>query len=124
MKNAALDELKAIMGIGSRFGTPWRPVEQGAVERMHQEASRERGLLLLEVFRCFGTEWASVLPALEFLLYTTPRADTGVCPRDLDRRWSLATPLERVLLLFQVPAQTSVSEVARAEFAGFVSSGA
>ena len=89
------------------------------MERIHQEAARERGLLLLEVFRCFGTEWASVLPALEFLLYTTPRADTGLCPRDLDRRWSLATPLEREMLLFSVPEKTAISEVARAEFAGF-----
>ena len=40
MKNAAMDELKALMGIGPRFGTPWRPVEQGAVERIHQKAAR------------------------------------------------------------------------------------
>ena len=90
MRNAAMAELKALMNIGSRFGTPWRPVEQGAVERQHQEASRERGLLLLEVFKAFGTEWASMLPACEFLLYNTPRGDSGLTPRDLDRRWSLA----------------------------------
>eukprot|EP00969_Alexandrium_andersonii_P345701 15279922-Alexandrium_andersonii.AAC.1 len=62
MRNAALAEVKALLGVAARYGTPWRPVEQAPVERSHVEAMRERGILLNDVFKAFGHEWASVLP--------------------------------------------------------------
>ena len=38
---------------------------------------------------------------VEYLIYNTPGAH-GFTPRDIDRRWSAATPLERDLQPFQV----------------------
>eukprot|EP00969_Alexandrium_andersonii_P149937 6630806-Alexandrium_andersonii.AAC.1 len=74
------------MCIRDSFGTPWRLVEQAPVERSHVEAMRERGILLNDVFKAFGHEWASLPPVCEFLLYSTPRSSTGLTPRDADRR--------------------------------------
>ena len=39
-KNILMQEYCAIMGIGRRFGTPWRPVEQGLVEGVHKETQK------------------------------------------------------------------------------------
>ena len=50
------------------------------MERSHQEAMRERGILLNDVFRAFGHEWSSMLPVCEYLLYNIPRGDTGLTP--------------------------------------------
>ena len=46
---------------------------------------------------------------LEFVVYNTPGAH-GLTPRDIDRRWSIATPLERLLQTFQVNELEPVSE--------------
>ena len=35
-KNALMAEYAALVGIGHRFGTPWRPMEQGLVEGVHR----------------------------------------------------------------------------------------
>ena len=35
--NSLMQEYVAVVGIRHRFGAPWRPVEQGGVERVHQE---------------------------------------------------------------------------------------
>eukprot|EP00969_Alexandrium_andersonii_P372854 15482695-Alexandrium_andersonii.AAC.1 len=88
MRNAALSEVKALLGVATRYGAPWRPVEQAPVEGSHFEAVRERGILLNDVFKAFGHERASVLPVCMFFLYNTPRSSTGLTPRDVDRRWS------------------------------------
>jgi len=47
------------------------------VERSHQEAMRERGLLLRDVFQSFAGDWVELLPVVEFVLYNSPRLDTG-----------------------------------------------
>ncbi len=46
-------------------------------------------------------EWTELLPVVEFTVYNTP-GPHGYTPRDVDRRWSMATPLERELQTFQV----------------------
>ena len=36
-KNVLMQEYSALMGIGRRFSTPWRPMELGKNERVHRE---------------------------------------------------------------------------------------
>eukprot|EP00969_Alexandrium_andersonii_P216587 9566521-Alexandrium_andersonii.AAC.1 len=74
----------------------WRPVEQGIVERSHQELQKVLGMLVSDVLRAYPEEWTEFLPAVEFMIYTTP-GPHGYAPRDLDRRWSLALPLAKDL---------------------------
>ncbi len=69
-------------------------MEQGLVERCHQELQKLLGLLITDVVRSYPSEWTELLPVVEFMLYTMPGAH-GYCPRDVDRRWSSALPLER-----------------------------
>ena len=38
--NYLMQEFVALVGIRHRFGAPWRPVEQGGVERVHQEMQK------------------------------------------------------------------------------------
>ena len=99
-KNMLMAEFTALVGIRQKFGTQWRPVEQAAVERCHQELQKLLGLLMQDVLKAFPTEWSELLPVVEFLIYNTP-GPHGMTPRDLDRRWSAAHPLEKELAPFE-----------------------
>ena len=74
------------------------------------------GILVHGVFKAFPGEWGELLPVVEFLLYKTPQRNTGLTPRDLDRAWSLSTPLERELLPFQLAESEPLSEMAQRQF--------
>jgi len=114
-KSVLMTEFMALLGVRHRFGTAWRPMEQGIVERSHQETQKILGMLLTDVLRSYRAEWAELLVVVEFLVYTTP-GPHGYAPRDLDRRWSLAVPLEKELQAFQVLDFEPVSEYARKLF--------
>ena len=94
LKNALMAEYSALIGLGHRFGTPWRPMEQGLVEGKHRETQKVMGMLVNDVMQCFPNETGELLHVVEFIIYNTPGAH-GYTPRDVDRRWSLATPLEK-----------------------------
>ena len=46
LKNANMTEYVSLIGIGRRFGTPWRPMEQGLVEGMGVQTQRMFGMLV------------------------------------------------------------------------------
>jgi hypothetical protein len=111
-KNTLMQEFTALMGMRQRFGTAWRPMEQGIVERSHQELQKILGMLLVDVLRSYQSEWTELLPVVEFLVYNTP-GPHGFTPRDIDRRWSCAIPLEKELQPFQVLDFEPVTEHAK-----------
>ena len=94
---------------------PWRPVEQGTVERLHQITQQVMGMLVLEVLKANPADWSAMFPVIEFVVYNTP-GPHGYTPRDLDRRWSLATPLEKELQPFQVMDFEPVTDWAKEVF--------
>ena len=102
LKNAIMREYTALCGMGRRFGGPWRPMEQGLVENAHKETQKLYGLLVVDVMKSFPTEIEELTHVVEYLVYNTPGVH-GYTPRDLDRRWSAASPLERDLQPFRVP---------------------
>ena len=53
MKNALMAEYAALVGIGDRFGTPWRPMEQGLVEGKHRETQKIMGMLVKDILRFY-----------------------------------------------------------------------
>ena len=55
------------------------------------------GILILDVVRTARSYWSELLVVVEFMLYTTP-GPHGFTPRDIDRRWSVRSPLEKELL--------------------------
>ena len=102
-KNALLKEYTSLVGLGHRFGTPYRPVEQGLVENKHKETQKIMGMLVKDIMQCFPNETGELLHVVEFVVYNTP-GPHGYTPREIDRRWSLATPLDKELQPF-APAQ-------------------
>ena len=86
-------EYTALVGLNRRFGTPWRPMEQGLVEGAHKETQKIMGIMVKDVMQCFPNETGELQYVIEFVVYNTP-GPHGLTPRDIDRRWSLATPLE------------------------------
>ena len=101
LKNALMSEYSALIGLGHRFGTPWRPMEQGLVEGVHQETQKVTGMLVKDIMQCVPNETGELQYVVEFVVYNTP-GPHGYTPRDIDRRWSMATPLERELQPFTV----------------------
>ena len=43
LKNMLMQEYTALVDLGRRFGTPWRPMEQGLVEGVHLETQKIMG---------------------------------------------------------------------------------
>ena len=80
-RNLLMSEYTALIGIRHRFGTAWRPMEQGTVERVHQELQQIMGMLVVDVLRSYRSEWTELLPVVEFILYNTP-GPHGYTPRD------------------------------------------
>ena len=117
-KNTVMAEFTALVGLKHKFGAPWRPVEQAGVERVHQEVQKILGILTQEVCRSFPDEWTELLPVVEFTIYNTP-GPHGFSPRDLDRRWSLGTGLEKDLQPFQVLDFEPISDWASTLFAQY-----
>ena len=84
-------------------------MEQGLVEVSHQETQRVMGILVKDVMKCFPYESGELLRVVEYIVYNTPGAH-GYTPRDIDRRWSLASPLERALQPFTVSEMEPISD--------------
>ena len=110
-----MEEYTALLGFGQKFGVAWRPMEQGIVERSHQDLQKILGMLVTDIIKSYATEWTELLVVVEFLVYTTPGAH-GYAPRDLDRRWSLALPLEKELQPLGLHEFEPVSEFAKEAF--------
>ena len=101
LKNILMAEYSSMIGLGHRFGTPWRPMEQGLVESKHKETQKIMGMLVKDIMQCFPNEIGELTHVVEFVIYNTP-GPHGYTPRDIDRRWSLATPLDKELQPFSV----------------------
>ena len=110
--NAIMAEYCALVGIGRRLGTPYRPMEQGAVEGLHKETQKILGMLMQDVFKCLPNECGELIHVLEFVVYNTP-GPHGYTPRDIDRRWSMSSPLERELQPFQISEFEPVDQYLR-----------
>ena len=85
LKNAIMSEYTALLGMGRKFGGPWRPMEQGLVENSHKETQKVYGMLVTDIMKCFPNEVEELTYVVEFIVYNTPGA-REFTPRDLDRR--------------------------------------
>ena len=62
LKNALLAEYTALVGMNHRFGTAFRPMEQGLIERNRQEFQKILGMLVVDVLRSYPSEWSELTP--------------------------------------------------------------
>ena len=118
LKNALMAEYCALVGLGRRFGTPWRPVEQGLIEGEHNATLKIYGMLVKDVMQCFPNETGELRHVVEFIVYNTP-GPHGYTPRDIDRRWSLAMPLEKEMQPFTVCEFEPMSEYVAKLFSNY-----
>ena len=117
-RSVLMQEYIALLGARHKMGTAWRPMEQGVVERAHQELQKILGMLVTDVLQSYKSEWSDLLVIVEFLVYTTP-GPHGYTPRDLDRRWSLAVPLEKDFMPMEMNTFEQVSDFTRALFENY-----
>jgi hypothetical protein len=117
-KNALIQEVVSVADIGQKFGHPWRPVEQGMVENKHKETQKITGILVGDVVKCLHSEGGDLLHVVEFIIYNTPNSN-GFTPRDLDRRWSTATTLERELQPCRIIKDEPVTDYVKTLYKNF-----
>ena len=94
-RNALMKEMTALLGAQQRFSMALRPCEMGSNERMHQEVQKTLGALVRELGA--AANWSEWLLVAEYILDNSP-GPHGYTPRDLERSWSLALPLEKDVL--------------------------
>ena len=116
-KNALMAELSVMLGAEWRFSAPLRPCELGANERVHQEVQKVLGAVVRQVGSTVGDTWSDWLVVAEYVIDNTP-GPHGYTPRDLERSWSLALPLERDVLRAALEFEP-VSDWARGQFQQF-----
>ena len=111
-------EYTALVGLKRRFGTPWRPMGQGLIEGAHKETQKIMGIMVKDVMQCFSNETGELQYVAELVVYNTP-GPHGLTPRDIERRWSLASPLEKELQPFQVKQFEPLTECCSQLFAQY-----
>ena len=67
MTSAINQEFLALLSIKHVKGAAFTPRHQGPGERAHQTIMNNHLLLMNEICRAFPQEWASLVPALEYL---------------------------------------------------------
>ena len=76
-------------------------------------------LLMNEICRAFSQEWASLVPALEYLCDTAPRGTHGLSAFDLAQGFALATSIDRRLVPFTIVLGQTETDVAKKLFDNF-----
>ena len=76
------------------------------------------GIMVKDVMQCFPNETGELSHVVEFVVYNTP-GPHGLTPRDIDRRWSLASPLEKDLQPFRVKQFEPLTEYCSKLFAAY-----
>ena len=103
MISAVMTEILAICCARQGLGAPYTPRHQGMVERSHQETAIDLLLLLHKICRAYPQEWASLVPAIEYLCETAPHGPHGLSAFDVTSGFALASPVERRMIPFMVP---------------------
>ena len=75
-------------------------------------------MLVKDIMQCFPNETGELLHVVEFIVYNTP-GPHGYTPRDIDRRWSMATPLDKELQPFMVNQFEPISDYLKTLFRNY-----
>ena len=76
------------------------------------------GILVHDVMKCLPNEVGELMYCLEFIVYNTP-GPHGFTPRDVDRRWSLTSPIAWELTPFQAGEFEPLSDYAAILFKAY-----
>ena len=67
-RNALMKEYQALLKVGNRFGTEWRPKEQGLVEGKHKETQKFMGMLVCDIMKCLPNETGELVHVVEYMV--------------------------------------------------------
>ena len=119
MTSAIKQDFLALLSIKHVKGAAFTPRHQGPGEQAHQTIMNNHLLLMNEVCRAFPQEWASLVPALEYLCEAAPREPHGLSAFDVTQGFALLVDPNRQLSPFQLPWGLPESEVAQQVFSRF-----
>ena len=104
--NFVIEEFMALMNIRHIKGASLTPRHQGLGEKEHQNMMTDLMILLREVTKAHPSEWAALIPAVEYVLWTAPKGPHGFSALDFDSAYSLATSVDVALQPFMIPSGT------------------
>ena len=119
MTSAVNEEFLALLSIKHVKGAAFTPRHQGPGERAHQTIMNNHLILMNEICLAFPQEWASLVPALEYLAETAPREPHGLSAFDLSQGYALLVDPNRRLSPFQLPWGLPETDVAKQLFTRF-----
>ena len=119
MVNLAMQEILAILQIRHVKGAALTPRHQGKVERSHQNMMRSHLLLMNKMTNAFPQEWASLIPALEYIYATAPQGRHGFSAEDMSTGYALLSACDHLLAPFQVPEGMAEQDTAASCFHNF-----
>ena len=119
MTSLVLEEYLSICNARQLKGAAWTPRHQGLLERDHIESSLILSILMNAVCKAFPQEWASLLPAVEYLLDTMPRPPSNLSAFDISTGYAPTSDMDRRLMPFQVPEGLPETGIAAALFTKF-----
>ena len=103
MANQVNAELAALCNCKQVLGAALTPRHQGLGERGHQTMMTSLLILMKAVAHAFPQEWASLVPAVEYLLHTAPQGAHGLSAHDLFCAYGIASSADARLAPFRVP---------------------
>ena len=112
MVNRVNQELAALCNYRQVLGAALTPRHQGLVERGHQTMMTNLLILMRAVTHAFPQEWASLVPAVEYLLHTAPQGVHGLSAHDLFCAYGVASTADSRLAPFRVPKGIAETDVA------------
>ena len=119
MRSAVNREFHAILSIKQTMGAALTPRHQGPGERAHQVVMEQHMMLMHAICLAFPQEWPSLMPAVEYLYWTTPQGSHGLSAHDMLCGSSIATPNDNRLAPFLVPSGLPQTDVAARLFSNF-----
>ena len=85
--------------------------------KLHHDGGPELANVVNEELTSLN-DWSTLLPLVDFTRFNTP-GTAGITPRDLDRAWSAASPLERELTLLDENPAENLTDVVSRQLEGF-----
>lgn len=119
MTSRVNQEFLALCGSEHKLGSAYTPRHQGPVEVGHQTIMTDHLILMNEICKAFPQEWASLVPALEYLCEAAPRGSHGLSAFDITQGYALASDVGRQLVPFRILPGQAETEVAQKLFENF-----
>ena len=119
MMSVVVKEILAILETKRILGSALTPRHQGLGERGHQVVLQNHLVLMHAVCHAFPQEWASLVPAVEYLYFTAPQGAHGLSALDMSAGYAICQDTDSRFLPFTVPQGLPETDIAVRLFTNF-----